>query len=244
MHSNSKRIFIALTLIVGVSVGYYSYRRLHNPVELVSFKRARQEFEQSHDQQLFEKRKQQLVDYYTSSAYEQDVEKICTQALKHFKTVPVTPQSIIIFDKDDTALYHYQVQDDLEFIWSRQPKLTAARAEGDRDFMDPVIEPVLKFYNQLKTLGFKLVFLTSRNEGDYEHCLQELIEAGYTGFEKLMLMPDNLAFDASVKTADWKLSLRKELAQQYTIVGCVGDRDADFEGGYTGYIVKLPNYLS
>jgi len=33
------------------------------------------------------------------------------------------------------------------------------------------------------------------------------------------------------------------LAKEYTIAGSVGDRDADFLGGYTGYTIKLPNYV-
>lgn len=56
-------------------------------------------------------------------------------------------------------------------------------------------------------------------------------------------MPDKLAFDPTIKTADWKFQVRKELTRKYSIVGCVGDRNADFEGGYTGYRVQLPNYL-
>ena len=56
-------------------------------------------------------------------------------------------------------------------------------------------------------------------------------------------MPDELVFNPTIKTADWKLDERRKLSSAYNIVGCVGDRDADFLGGFTGHIVKLPNYI-
>ena len=60
------------------------------------------------------------------------------------------------------------------------------------------------------------------------HTLDELKKAGYHTFEKLILMPTKLAFDQttsnSFKTAICKLDERKKIAENYKIVGNVGDR--------------------
>ncbi len=230
-----KKLPIIVFLAVLAGILYY-FNQTSYPIH---FRIAQHDFEQSKNQSLFEARKQQLQKYYLCGAYEQDVATICQTAAAYFSSLSFKDNSLIIFDIDDTAIYHYQVHDKFDFIWSECPQLVKAR-QIDRG---PAIEPVLELYNMLLKKAFKVIFLSSRNAGDYDHTYNELIQAGYTNFEQIILMPDKLAFDRSIKTADWKLSIRKELAQMYSIVGCVGDRDADFEGGYTGHVVKLPNYL-
>lgn len=229
-----------IVLVIALLSILYFWRPLEKS-HLVHLSIASNEFERNKDQKLLNTRKQALVDYYTSVAYEHDVSLICKQAEDYFKTLKTTPADCILFDIDDTALYHYHQHDRLEFLWKHKPELMQARSR--KPASDPAIIPVLKLYNALISMGFKIIFLSSRNSGSEKLTHDELIQAGYIHFHKLILMPDNLAFDRSIKTASWKLSIRKELAQHYNIVGSVGDREADFEGGYTGYKVKLPNYL-
>ena len=204
------------------------------------YKSVLQQYEATGDETLYNKHKKDLITYY-STAYLSQVNTICRAARNYFATLCSTKRSVIIFDVDDTALYNYHHMDKFEFIWRLQPELLKAR-ENNKPL---VIKSVLVLYNWLKQLGFTFIFLTSRSAGNsgYEQTHRELSETGYTEFERLICMPDELAFDKTVKTAQWKLSMRKELADKYDIVGCVGDRDSDFEGGFTGYIVKLPNYL-
>lgn len=235
-----KNIVIFSTILV-TSIGIYFYYTINKSSEqnLTTFKTAQQEFNQDQDTIKLERYKQQLEHYYTSGAYEQEVARVCKDAEHYFDKVPIRINSIIIFDVDDTAVYNYHRMDKFDFIWSKQPQLVQRRAVEDA----PAIKPVLELYRFLRARGFEIIFLTSRNAGQYDETYQELVKAGYTNFKELILMPDKLAFDPTIKTADWKLQARKELARKYSIVGCVGDRDADFEGGYTGYRVKLPNYL-
>ena len=50
--------------------------------------------------------------------------------------------------------------------------------------------------------------------------------------------------DQNVTTAQYKLEQRRELEEQgYSIVATIGDQWSDFDGGHSGYVVKLPNYL-
>lgn len=225
-------------LVAVASASYYFSNKAHSP-ELINLQRAKQEFEQTHDANMLEKHKQQIFNYYTTNVFERDVQKICTQALKHFSQLAVTKTSLVIFDIDDTAFYNYQWRDDTEFIWKHKPELVQARETKTA----PAIKATLVFYNELKKLGFKTVFVSSRNQGAYDEYYKNLTKIGYKDFDKLILMPDEIAFDRNIKTADWKLEIRKLLAQEYTIVGSVGDRNADFKGGYTGYEVKIPNYI-
>ncbi len=235
MNQHFKKIIIFAAISAALVRGLYYFQQN----DLVHFKIAQHDFEQDKNQYLFELRKQQLQKYYTCGNYENDVKGICQKAARCFSSLCVKKDSLVIFDIDDTAVYHYQVNDKFDFIWSQCPQLVKAR-QTDRG---PAIEPVLELYNILLKKDFKIIFLSSRNAGDYNHTHNELTQAGYTTFEQIILMPDELAFDRSIKTADWKLSIRKELAKRYTIVGCIGDRDKDFEGGYTGHVIKLPNYL-
>jgi len=234
----NKRIMEIVSVVVVASAAYYFSFRTGGP-ELINLKQAMKEFERTHDVDMLEKHKKQIYNYYTTDAFERDVQNICTQALKHFSQLTVSAASLIIFDVDDTAFYNYQWRDDAEFVWKHQPELVQARETK----IAPAIQATLTFYNELKKLGFKTVFVSSRNQGVYDEYYKNLTQIGYKDFDKLILMPDELAFDRNVKTADWKLGVRKQLAQEYTIVGSVGDRAADFQGGYAGYEVKIPNYI-
>jgi len=237
MNAN-KRIIVIVSVVVVASAAYYFSFKISTP-ELINLKQAMKEFERTHDVNMLEKHKKRIYNYYTTDAFERDVQNICTQALKHFSQLTVSAASLIIFDVDDTAFYNYQWRDDAEFVWKHQPELVQARETK----VAPAIQATLAFYNELKKLGFKTVFVSSRNQGVYDEYYKNLTQIGYRDFDKLILMPDALAFDRNIKTADWKLEVRKALAQEYTIVGSVGDRAADFQGGYVGYEVKIPNYI-
>lgn len=228
---------IIIFIFIGLGYLFYSFYynefRFHN---LIHYNQAEREFQETNNQQKFENYKKQLQAYYTSGKYENDIQKITHEAQKYFANIPIDENSIIIFDVDDTALYNWHWKGD--FIWD-QPKFAKMKREQGK----PAIEPILNLYCYLLNKGFKIVFLTSRSDNDYDNTNNELICAGYSKFFKLILMPTELAFNPAIKTADWKLEIRKELAQNYTIVGSIGDREADFQGGYTGHIVKIPNYL-
>ena len=64
---------------------------------------------------------------------------------------------------------------------------------------------------------------------------------GITGFERLITRTPE---EKNKKVGAYKSAWRKKLVQEgHIIVGCVGDQLSDFEGGNTGYRVKIPNYL-
>lgn len=48
-----------------------------------------------------------------------------------------------------------------------------------------------------------------------------------------------------VQAAEYKSARRTSFVveENYNIVGCVGDQWSDLQGPYTGFKVKIPNYL-
>ncbi len=240
MKSINSRIVYRIAIILIASIAFFAYRFFNTPaISLMHYSIAQQQFATENNEQKFTTYKQQLTSFYLSGAYEQEVSVLCAKALEYFSKIISQPDECIIFDIDDTALYHYQWFDKFDFIWKHQPLLIKARQVKQ----DPPITSVLNLYKQLINKGFTIIFLSSRNAGSKKNTENELHSAGYTTFKELILMPDELSFDHSIKTEEWKLSTRKKLSAKYTIIGNIGDRAKDFFGGYNGYEVKLPNYL-
>ena len=70
---------------------------------------------------------------------------------------------------------------------------------------------------------------------------RNLIEQGYTKFDTLIVRSEA---ERNLSAASFKLQKRNELVKNgYDIIASVGDQQSDFEGGNTGYEIKLPNYL-
>jgi len=94
------------------------------------------------------------------------------------------------------------------------------------------------FYQQLLVLGYKLLFLTGRNETLKNATENNLSFAGFHGYNRLVLRPPS----DFRKAAIFKSDARRILTQEFNIVGCIGDQISDCVGGYTGYKMKVPNY--
>lgn len=237
MKQMKKLGIVGISIVAAASTYYVINQYNEKPIH---FHRAVESLELTKNWCEFECQKNRIAHYYLSGVYDADLEKICAQAEHFFSTIPVQQNSLIIFDVDDTALYHIQTFKKFEFIWSHKPEL---KNVGPHD-QAPALKPVLELYKFLSERGFKFIFLTGRNEKHREQTLRELRHEGYTDFEQLILMPNNLKLlDSAILAGDWKLSVRKKLACTYDIVGNVGDREIDFFGGCNGHKVKLPNYL-
>lgn len=187
--------------------------------------------------------KDDILNYYEpvgqakDSQYEQDVRLICQNALaQDFKTHTVTEKSAVIFDIDETALSDYPFFKECSFEWSIED---AYHFRLKKESV--IIRPVQELCNELKSLGYKLIFLTSRRDTLLDATKENLASQGYV-FDELILLPIEL-FNQHVSHGAWKAEERKKLAQKYDIVGSVGDSLSDFEGDYCGIKVKLPNYL-
>lgn len=191
----------------------------------------------ANDYEKFEYYKEQLMKYYESGEFDNEVEQICKKALKYLLSLPKL-ENTIIFDIDETALSHYPLFKEKKFIWSLDNDIIPYRQKA----ICPAIKPILQFYKSLISNNYKVIFLTSRRYSVYEATYKNLLKEGFTQFEELILIPMDL-FDSGIKHEVWKANVRKELSKRYNIVASISDNQKDFEGGNTGYCIKIPNYF-
>jgi predicted secreted acid phosphatase len=101
------------------------------------------------------------------------------------------------------------------------------------------LQPTVEFYRYVKDLGYRTVILTARNESRRETTIKNLQHIKITDYDDIIFRTKN---DIDYSFAKYKLNQRKNLAKKYTIIANIGDQLSDFEGGYNGKIIKIPNY--
>lgn len=172
------------------------------------------------------------------TAYEQELETICQQAFEFFSSQEITDRSAVVFDVDETCLSGYDFCKSLNF-GSKKGNAFEYRKKKQCT----AIGPVLQLNTQLKELGYKLIYISSRRDALTQTTHENLIEKGFH-VDHLVLMPHNL-WEKNAPAGTWKESERKRFATEigYEIIGNFGDSVTDFEGEYNGYKVKLPNAL-
>lgn len=130
-----------------------------------------------------------------------------------------TNPPLIIFDVDDTLV-------DTSKFSRKFPLL-----EG--------LEPTITFYQYVKELGYHTVILTARTIERKDITIQNLQRLKIKDYDDIIFRTKD---DTKHSFGKYKLIQRKKLAKKYTIVANVGDQVWDFEGGYNGKIIKIPNF--
>lgn len=146
---------------------------------------------------------------------------------------------LVIFDVDDTALSNFDAMNKVNFS-----RLT-------RDLQhSPAIPEVLALYRKLKEMDYHCVFVSERTKDMHHQTESNLIAEGYFDFLTLITRdtPNESELlqlkESDRRCGDFKKCVRKQFEEQgYEIVATVGDQDSDFEGGSTGMIIRLPNYI-
>lgn len=180
--------------------------------------------------------KKAVQNYYESNEYEKDCNKIIDEAIKHLNEITIPEKPIVIFDIDETSLSNYDHIKEIDFgyyydIWLEWLKKSDAVA----------IPQTKRFYDLLISKNIGIVFISGRNKDSYEATLKNLHSQGYTKYDTVIVRNEN---ERNMTAAEFKLNKRKELTQKgFNIVANVGDQLSDFYGGYSGYVIKLPNYL-
>lgn len=174
--------------------------------------------------------------YYTNGTYEQELAEVLDKAASQINDIRSENNSVVIFDLDETSFNNFEQIKKYDFgfdfnTWENWIQQGAA----------PPIVPVRNFYNTLKQKGFKTVFLTGRNENQYNATLKNLKEAGYAGYDTLIV---RRTAEMNLPAGEYKLAKRNELTTKgYHIVMNVGDQASDFYGGTNGIVVRVPNYI-
>ncbi len=179
-----------------------------------------------------------VSDYYLSGGHDAELRGIIAPATEYFKNLTVKPNDVIVFDVDETSLSNFEIFRASHYKFDAVSYNNQLETESS-----PAIQPSLELYNVLKEKGFKVFFITGRENNDfnYTHTLGNLKKSGYTNIDTLILRP------AKFKTStaqEYKSSIRAELVQAgYNFIGNVGDQWSDMADGNAGYMVRITNYM-
>ncbi|MGA7722933.1 MAG: HAD family acid phosphatase [Ignavibacteriaceae bacterium] len=179
--------------------------------------------------------KEEVINYYHSGKYEAELNNVIDNAIPEFDKVEVSGSSLVVFDIDETALFNYSFDESIDFgfvpaLWEKW--VDSAKA--------PAVDGVKRLYDFLIKKGFKVAFITGRSEHNYIPTYKNLLFAGYTKFDTLIVRN---ASEKNLSALDYKSKKRVELTKKgYNIVGDIGDQYSDLEGPEHGIQVKIPNY--
>ncbi|KDP22459.1 hypothetical protein JCGZ_26290 [Jatropha curcas] len=178
--------------------------------------------------------------YMMGRGYQVDLERVSNEAGVYAKSVQLNEdgKDAWVFDVDETLLsnlpyytghgYGLEIFDPLEFDkWVEKA-------------MAPAIEPSLKLYKEILGLGFKVFLLTGRNEKQRSVTEENLINAGFQNWDKLILRASD---DHGKLATTYKSEKRNEMVNEgYRIQGNSGDQWSDLLGSsMSTRSFKLPN---
>ena len=180
--------------------------------------------------------REEVKQYYESGKFDEELNKVITEAKQKFDKAEFTDNSVVIFDVDETALDNYGLAKEMGFGYVYE-----MNKQWNAELKAPAIKQVKELYEFLLAKGSRIIFLTGRNFYEYEVTYQNLVKEGYTVFDTLITQ---IGDETKMKAKDFKSVKRIWLTNQgYEIIGTVGDQWSDLEGEYHGIQVKIPNYL-
>ena len=104
---------------------------------------------------------------------------------------------------------------------------------------DPAIAPTLQVFQRARALNVSVFFITGRPENQRAATERNLTAAGYDGYAKLYMVPDNAYFTSAV---DFKAPVRADIERAgYEIIENMGDQPSDLLGGHAEKDFLLPD---
>ncbi|XP_022945991.1 acid phosphatase 1-like isoform X1 [Cucurbita moschata] len=187
-----------------------------------------------------------VQDYFNTGRYLSDSISVASYSENFALSVNVADgdgMDAWVFDVDETLLSNlpYYKDNGFGFNWNRsEPYNETSFNEWVYKGLAPVLPASLTLYKRVKKLGFKIFILTGRAEFQRAITEQNLIDAGYSGWEKLILRGHQ---DEGKKATLYKSEKRDELVKQgYRIQGNSGDQWSDLMGfALAKRSFKLPN---
>lgn len=185
--------------------------------------------------------KKQLIQYYESGEYEQDIQAVTDKA-EHYLAQRVAqnnsakqPEKLaIVFDIDETMLSSFTLMKRLSFGLVNDDILRDQPDETDRP-----IRPVLALYHRALHDHVAVFIVTGRHVFLKDKTIQHLKAAGFTYWNTIYFKPNN--FKAKTN-AVYKSAVRKHIDDEgYRIIINIGDQDSDLKGNFAEKAYKLPN---
>jgi predicted secreted acid phosphatase len=130
-----------------------------------------------------------VSNYYISGNHDAELRGIIAPAMEHFKNTTANENDVFVFDIDETSLSNFEVFRASGYKWNAELYDNQLKTESS-----PAIKPVLELYNVLVERGYKIFFITGRddNEFNYKHTYGNLQKAGYAKIDSLIYVPNNM----------------------------------------------------
>ena len=150
--------------------------------------------------------------YHDSGEYAQGLAQVAGQANDWLGSRAASAsRPALVLDIDETALSNWEVikRDDFgrPIGGPCNPALDApcGWAAWDQLARDTAIEPTLQLYQRARALNVAVFFITGRPENQRRATERNLAAVGYTGYEKLYMVPNGAHFASA---ADFKAPVR------------------------------------
>ncbi len=180
--------------------------------------------------------KRTLYDYIRSGQYEKEIAQVVAPAHAWIATraASATPNEKLaaVFDIDETSISGLRNMLDCDFC---PPAVQRSIFPEGRLSAIPATQDL---YNFAKSKGIKVVFITGRYESDRDFTARQLTQAGYSGWDELILRPVTNNLTAAIFKSDARAALE---SKGYKIVLNIGDQLSDLSGGHAERTYKLPN---
>ncbi len=177
-----------------------------------------------------------LMRYHDSGEYEWGIREVANAAREYLRarlnSPPGTGKPAAVFDIDETALSNWQAMADCGFCaYSIESKLYSIAH-------DSAITPVLELYNDARSSGVAVFFLTGRPNSQREVTAENLKEVGYKDWTDLIMRPEGDKSPARV----FKPQERQKIESKgFHIILSIGDQASDLAGCCAERTFKLPN---
>ncbi|RCV16096.1 hypothetical protein SETIT_3G110200v2 [Setaria italica] len=177
--------------------------------------------------------------YMMGGHYRSDSRAVVNEAIAYAEGLELSGKGneVWVFDIDETALSNLPYY--AKHGFGAEPYNWTAFGAYAKQANAPALPETLRLYKRLQALGIKPVILTGRREDKREATVRNLASAGYTGYLKLLLKPQNVR----MHSLEFKSGERKKLVDAgYVIVGNIGDQWSDLLGAPEGdRTFKLPD---
>lgn len=183
--------------------------------------------------------------YHSSGAYARDLEKVAANASAWIaQRASQVVRPALVLDVDDTVLSNWEVivADDFGRIIDGPCDLLPGPcgwAAWDQLGRDPAIMPSLELFRDARNRGVAVFFVTGRPESQHAATEGNLRRVGFTGYERLVMVPDGRRFASA---ADFKGPVRAGIEREgYSIIANMGDQPSDLADGHAERSFLLPN---
>jgi predicted secreted acid phosphatase len=143
--------------------------------------------------------KNQLIKYYDSGEYAQDMNAVAQQAIAYLtqrvqqnNTAAQPKKLAVVFDIDETSLSNFNYMRAADFAFPFK-----ILAEEQPQANEPVLPSTLKLYQEAIKDHVAVFFITGRKENLRAATIFNLHKVGYSTWDALILKPENFQADSA-----------------------------------------------